>query len=256
VLVNPPPIARVIAIDTSHPTGSVAAYNPRHEALPRQTGGIPAATIDDAVFSETFDTPADHARLLAGGIERTCRLAGWLPREVDLVGVVVGPGSFTGLRVGVTAAKVLAWATGCKLVGVSAFDLLAHCCGRWALRAWPETVQLELALNAGRGEVHATSAIRSEAATTGWEVTTSRLLSRTAWIDALPPQGIVVTPTACDALRARGDLRFPPGEMPRTTAADTAMLAVRLAAVGVLADPASLTPEYLRPSYAEEPRRR
>jgi tRNA threonylcarbamoyladenosine biosynthesis protein TsaB len=253
---NPPPLARVIAIDTSQPTGSVAAHNPRHEALAGQTRGIHAATIDDAVFSETFDTPADHARLLAGGIERTCRLAGWRPREVELVGVVVGPGSFTGLRVGVTAAKVLAWATGCKLVGVSAFDLLAHRCGRWLLRGRHEADQLELALNAGRGEVHAATAIRSESAIAGWEVTASRLLSRDAWIGALPPRAIVVTPTVCDALRARGDLRFLPAELPRTTAADTAILAVQLAAAGVVSDPATLTPEYLRPSYAEEPRQR
>jgi tRNA threonylcarbamoyladenosine biosynthesis protein TsaB len=256
VLVNPPPLARVIAIDTSQPTGSVAAYNPRQLAPLASASHANTDTIDDAVFSETFDTPADHARLLAGGIERTCRLAGWPPREVDLVGVVVGPGSFTGLRVGVTAAKVLAWASGCSLVGVSAFDLLAHRCGRWAVRVWPEADQLELAFDAGRGEVHAATAVRSDASPAGWEVAASRLLTRDAWIESLPLQGIVVTPSACDALHARRDLRFPPAELPRTTAADTAMLAVRLAAAGMLSDPATLTPEYLRPSYAEEPRRR
>ena len=251
---NPPPLARVIAIDTSRPTGSVAAYNPRQTAA----AGQPAAaeSLDDVVFSETFDTPADHARLLAGGIERTCRLAGWEPREADLVGVVVGPGSFTGLRVGVTAAKVLAWACGCRLVGISAFDLVAYRCACWVLRSWPDTESLELAFDAGRGEVHAATADRSAASPAGWHVAPSRLLARDAWIASLAGGAIVISPIESEAFAARDDLRRPSEELPRTTAADTAMLAVRLAEAGLLADPATLLPEYLRPSYAEEPRRR
>lgn len=253
--VNPPPLARVIAIDTSRPTGSVAAYNPRQTPAAGQPATASDA-IDDAIFSETFNTPADHARLLAGGVERTCRLAGWHPREADLVGVVVGPGSFTGLRVGVTAAKVLAWASGCRLVGISAFDLLAHRCGSWVQRAWPEAEALEIAFDAGRGEVHAATATRSGEVAAGWEVAPSRLLAADAWSASLAAGAIVVTPLVSEALDGRSDLRRPPAELPHTTAADTAMLAVRLAAAGHLAEAATLTPEYLRPSYAEEPRRR
>ncbi len=251
----PPSPARVIAIDTSRPTGSVAAYNPRQTPVAGQPATA-ADAIDDAVFSETFDTPADHARLLAGGIERTCHLAGWQPREADLVGVVVGPGSFTGLRVGVTAAKVLAWASGCSLVGISAFDLLAHRCGRWAVHSWPDAESLELAFDAGRGEVHAATAARCESSPAGWDVAPSRLLTRDAWIASLAAGAIVVSPLGSDVCAARDDLRCVPEELSRTTAADTAMLAVRQAAAGRLAEPATLIPEYLRPSYAEEPRRR
>lgn len=241
--------ARVIAIDTSRPAGSVAAYNPRQTAVADQA----ATAIDDALFSETLATPADHARLLAGGIERTCRVAGWKPREADLVGVVVGPGSFTGLRVGVTAAKVLAWASGCGLVGVSAFDLLAHRCGDWVLRAWPEADLLHVALDAGRGEVHATTANRDATTPSGWAIAPSRLLPRSEWLAEIEPEGVVISPIDLDE---RSDLRRPPPELQLTSAAHTAMLAVRLAAAGCFAEPASLTPEYLRPSYAEEPRRR
>lgn len=241
--------ARVIAIDTSRPAGSVATYNPRQTPADSQA----AAAVDDALFSETLATPADHARLLAGGIERTCRVAGWKPREADLVGVVVGPGSFTGLRVGVTAAKVLAWASGCGLVGVSAFELLAHRCGDWALRTWPEADRLHVALDAGRGEVHASTASRDTATPSGWALAPSQLLPRSEWLATLEPQEVVISPLDLDE---RSDLRRPPQELQLTTAAHTAMLAVRLAAAGCLAEPASLTPEYLRPSYAEEPRRR
>lgn len=243
---------RVIAIDTSRPTGSVAAYNPRHSEA--ESGS--AAAIDDAIFSETLATPADHARLLAGGVERTCRLAGWKPREADLVAVVVGPGSFTGLRVGVTAAKVLSWASRSRLVGVSSFDLLAHRGGSWALREWPEVERLQIALDAGRGEVHATTALRDDQAPAGWSVSPSHLLSQAAWTESLPSEAVVVSPLETDPLASRGDLRRPPAAVSHTTAADTAMLAVQLAAVAAFADPATLAPAYLRPSYAEEPRKR
>lgn len=253
---NPTPPARVIAIDTSRPTGSVAAYNPRQTPV-HGHGSEPAGErIDDAVFSETFDTPADHARLLAVGIERICHLAGWQAHEADVVGVVVGPGSFTGLRVGVTAAKVLAWASDCQLVAISAFDLLAYRCGRWVLRTWPEATRLELAFDAGRGEVHAATATRNDSAAAGWEVAPSRLLARETWIAALEPEAIVVTPIGSEAFDDRRDLRRLPEDLPHTTATHAAMLTVQLAAAGLLAEPATLTPEYLRPSYAEEPRRR
>ncbi len=243
--------AKVIAIDTSRPTGSVAAYNPRQPPADR----VPAA-VDDAIFSETLETPADHARLLAGGVERTCLLAGWKPREADLIAVVVGPGSFTGLRVGVTAAKVLSWASGCRLVGISSFDLLAHRCSLWVQSEWPATERLEIALDAGRGEVHAATAVRDEAAPAGWSVAPSQLLSHTAWSEGLNSEAVVVSPLETDSLASRADLRRPPAALAHSTAADAAMLAVRLAAAEVFADPATLAPAYLRPSYAEEPRRR
>jgi tRNA threonylcarbamoyladenosine biosynthesis protein TsaB len=248
----PSSFARVIAIDTSLPRGSVAAFNPHHSAPETDT----TATADDAVFSEIFETPADHARLLAGGVERTCQAAGWPPREADLVGVVVGPGSFTGLRVGVTAAKMLAWASGCQLVGISSFALLAGEADAWVRAAYPEATQLHLALDAGRGEVHATTATRAFGTPFDWAIADSQLLPVDAWIEALPPAAVVVSPLENDALIHRSDLCRPAAAPQRPRAATAAWLAVRLAAAGLFADAATLTPSYLRPSYAEEPRRR
>ncbi len=248
----PPSFTRVIAIDTSFPQGSVAAANPvlgGRDADLGSEGVVP-------VFSETFESPADHARLLAGGIERTCHAAGWRPREASLVGVVVGPGSFTGLRVGVTAAKVLAWASGCRLVGISSFDLLAHRGSGWLLERWPDTEQVHVALDAGRGEVHATAARRAPNAPSGWNVADSVLLSHEAWIASLPEAAAVISPLVHDSLIERTDLRRPPPDPQRPAAADAVLLAVRLAEAGLFADAATLTPAYLRPSYAEEPRRR
>ena len=50
---------------------------------------------------------------------------GWRPDDVQLVAVSVGPGSFTGLRVGVTAAKVFAYAVGAEVLGVDTLEAIA-----------------------------------------------------------------------------------------------------------------------------------
>jgi tRNA threonylcarbamoyladenosine biosynthesis protein TsaB len=73
-----------------------------------------------------LDEARRHARDLAPAIGQLLHAAGWHPR--DLHGVVVsrGPGSYTGLRVGLMAAKTLAYATGCALLAVDTFAAIAQ----------------------------------------------------------------------------------------------------------------------------------
>lgn len=61
-------------------------------------------------------------------IERLFLLAGVLPAEVEGLAVSIGPGSFTGLRIGLTTAKTLAYAWGKKIVGVPTLEALAYSC--------------------------------------------------------------------------------------------------------------------------------
>ena len=49
------------------------------------------------------------------------------PQDVDLIGVNIGPGSFTGIRACVTVARVMAQQLNCKAVGVSSLEILAKC---------------------------------------------------------------------------------------------------------------------------------
>ncbi len=73
---------------------------------------------------------------LANGIRTTCSLIpgiqdqlaklGWQPTDLDLVAVSHGPGSFTGLRVGITVAKALAYALGAEVMGISTLDVIAR----------------------------------------------------------------------------------------------------------------------------------
>jgi len=67
------------------------------------------------------------------------------PQDIGCVAVVAGPGSFTGLRVGVTAAKVFAYTTGARVVALDTFQTIAS--------AVPHTGVISVGVDAQRGEV-------------------------------------------------------------------------------------------------------
>ena len=100
---------RAIAIETSGRVGSVAVVD-------NQT----------VVDQETFEHGFAHAAGLLPMIDRLVRKRGWTPTDVEEIYVSVGPGSFTGLRIGITLAKTLAMTTGAKLVAVPTVDVLAR----------------------------------------------------------------------------------------------------------------------------------
>jgi tRNA threonylcarbamoyladenosine biosynthesis protein TsaB len=67
-----------------------------------------------------------HAEALAPAIQEVCRAAGVALEEISVVAVDVGPGLFTGLRVGIATAKAMAFALRVPMIGLSSLDLLAH----------------------------------------------------------------------------------------------------------------------------------
>ena len=66
-----------------------------------------------------------HAELLVPAIEEVCAVSGCKVTDIDRIAVDIGPGLFTGLRVGVATAKALAQALDVPLLGVSSLDVLA-----------------------------------------------------------------------------------------------------------------------------------
>lgn len=100
---------RVLALETSGRTGSVALAR----------GGV-------VVVEEQFAHGLKHAAGIIPIIDRLCTGQGWEPHEIEEVYVSAGPGSFTGLRVGVTVAKSLAFAVGAKIVAVPSTEVLVR----------------------------------------------------------------------------------------------------------------------------------
>src|SRR5207244_2567554 len=66
-----------------------------------------------------------HARDLAPAVAGLLEEHSWNPADVDAVVVSRGPGSYTGLRVGIMSAKAFAYATGCALLAVDTFAAVA-----------------------------------------------------------------------------------------------------------------------------------
>lgn len=69
-----------------------------------------------------------HAETLVPAIEFTCRQAGVEMEEISVVAVDVGPGLFTGMRVGLASGKAISQALRIPMIGISSLDLLAFPC--------------------------------------------------------------------------------------------------------------------------------
>ncbi len=92
-----------------------------------RTGSIALATTDRFTLCEQVNLAVDGrtAALLHPAIDDLLKRHQIAPTQIDVIAVAIGPGSFTGLRIGIVAAKTLAYAIGAKVVAVSTLDALA-----------------------------------------------------------------------------------------------------------------------------------
>ena len=112
-----------------------------------RSGGVAVARGEEVLASRTGDARVSHSMNLIEMIEEVLREADVKLSEVDLFAVAEGPGSFTGLRIGLATVKAFAAHLNRKVAGVSTLAAVAHASG-----ADGEIVSL---LPAGRGEVFA-----------------------------------------------------------------------------------------------------
>jgi tRNA threonylcarbamoyladenosine biosynthesis protein TsaB len=127
---------RALAIDTSTYRAEVALW----------------AEGSCVAREENLD-PAKHAESLFELIDRAFARAGWKKTEIDLLVPCIGPGSFTGARVGLAAAKGIALALGRPIVGVSGLEAMASALGRVAPLRVREADAVVAMLDARKGEV-------------------------------------------------------------------------------------------------------
>lgn len=91
-----------------------------------RAGFVAVAEGESLRGQRRLDEARRHARDLAPATAAVLAEQGWRPRDLDAVFVSRGPGSYTGLRVGLASAQALAYAVGCAVVAVDTFDVLAH----------------------------------------------------------------------------------------------------------------------------------
>jgi len=218
---------RILAIETATAEGSVALLE--QDRLMRQV---------------VAPVPQRHLEWLAPAIEQVLRAVGWRPADVQAVAVSRGPGTFTGLRIGVATATAWARATGIPVVAVSTLESVA---------AGVEAKGLVCpVLDARRGEV-AGALFEVDGAVR--RVAEEVVVPVEALLAELPKDRAVVF--AGDALARYGEvLRRHPGARlaPADRWAPRAVTAGRLAwarlARGDHDDPYRVVPVYARPAPA------
>lgn len=249
---------RILAIETSGRHGSLAALvgDARGDAATsigaRADGSAEGRIGDSQLLGQiVLSGPSRTAQTLAPAIKSLLAEVGWKAGSIELVAVTIGPGSFTGLRIGVTTAKTLAYAVGAGVIGVNTLDVLSAQAGvtapgpLWAI------------LDAQRQELYAAkfNAPPGQAAEGARQRTTpeTRIVPAEAWLAELRP-GDWVTGPPLTRLRPR----LPAGVF-AATEADWQPLAAAVGRVGWHAhcngqrdDLWQLTPQYYRASAAEE----
>lgn len=91
-----------------------------------RVGSVCVGTGSDIRHAAIFQTDLNHAVELLPTIDRLVGDAGITPADLDAVFVSGGPGSFTGLRIGITAARTISWSTGARTVRVPTLDAIAQ----------------------------------------------------------------------------------------------------------------------------------
>ncbi len=220
---------KILTIDTSTTTNSVAA------------------TVDGRLLAEYIVNPdRNHSSSLMSGLDMVLRDSGLLIDELDAIGVSLGPGSFTGLRVGIATAKGLALASGKPVVAFSSLAMLAM---NLPYAEFPVCTMFD----AKKNEVYAA-------------LYRCRALPEILLAECVVPPADFLSqlraPTlfvGSGALRYRdlivetlGELAiFAPSLCHQPHASAGALLAADLFARGELAPSAALVPSYLRASEAE-----
>src|SRR4029450_12398160 len=90
------------------------------------TAAVGLARADCALAEDVERASRAHIASLPHLVERVLARAGLGIRDVEALAVSIGPGSFTGLRIGLGLAKGLAFAGGLPLAAVPTLDALAH----------------------------------------------------------------------------------------------------------------------------------
>jgi len=218
---------RVLAVETSTLAGGVALLD------------------GDSVRGEyLLDVRTTHSERIVSAIDRLLHDAGWTVRDLEGLAVAVGPGSFTGLRIGLSTVKGLAFALGLPVAPVPTLDAMAASLPWAALPVCP-------VIDARKGEVY-TSLYRWDGA---------RMRREWEYL-AIPPdelarrivEPVIVLGDGAAAIRTPlARLAPPPRRAP--SPAFVGYLGLERLRAGETVTATDLTPLYLRLSEAELKRR-
>ena len=215
--------------------------------------GSVALLEDGKLLAESYqNTGLTHSQTLMVMAEDMLKAAGKTMADVSAAAVAEGPGSFTGVRIGVAAAKGLAWGGELPCYGVSTLEAMARTLGAWQGYVCP-------VMDARRSQVYnALFYVNQgvlERRREDRAIALSDLAEELKTLEGpifLVGDGSILTHNTLKA--AISGLVLPPEHRMHQRASGVALAAAEKIAAGDSGDGAALTPNYLRLSQAERER--
>ena len=204
-----------------------------------ETGSLALVEGERLLVEYSLESAGTYLSRLLPRLAQLFAAAGRVPADLGALGVSVGPGNFTGLRIGLATAKTLAWSLGCPLVPVPTLEVLAA-----QVPSQPHPIGV--VMDAKRGEVFwglyrcpadrpqvLAEPIRLPLAELARRLTPPLVLTGllVSSLPTLPQEGVSLAPP---------ESRFP-------RASTVARLARQRLEAGLTAAPGQLVPTYLRP---------
>jgi tRNA threonylcarbamoyladenosine biosynthesis protein TsaB len=190
---------------------------------------------DEPMAAESLSMERGHAEALLPLVERVMAQIDGGFRSLDRVAVTVGPGSFTGLRVGISAARAIGLGAPCEVVGVTTLAALMA-----PLVAAGETRVVAAAIDARNGHVYFQAV-----APVGRTVVTPRYVACREAARMLGAGPVIVTGSGAPMVAAEASIAGMKADVANVEAAPDIVWVARL---GLLADPVQALPKplYLR----------
>jgi tRNA threonylcarbamoyladenosine biosynthesis protein TsaB len=207
-------------------------------------GGVALFDGERLVGEYLLDVRVTHSERLMPAIDRLLRDAGWTPALLEGLAVAIGPGSFTGLRIGLGVVKGLGWSLGLRVAPVPTLDALA------ATLPFAE-LPVCAVLAARRDELYC-ALYRWDGATMRREWDTQALAPAALAARLVEPTILVGDGAATVSSR---HARLAPPHRRRPSAAAVGALGLARFDAGEVVAADELVPFYLRPSQAELKRR-
>ncbi len=221
-------------------------------------GGVAVSQDGKLLLYRELNTGQRSAQSLVPAIQAALQQVDWSAKSLDAVAVAIGPGSFTGLRVGLATARMLAHVIGAKLLGVNTLQAIAvNAC---LAGAGVEGQTITIAIDAQRGEVSAQTFRLAPSRHFSGElfpepVDERRLLTFDAWwnlaVTDVPPMfaGPILQKITA---RKPENVRLLDESLWQPNAAGVSRIAWERLFAGESDDSMTLQPYYSRPSAAEE----
>jgi len=208
-----------------------------------RTGTVGLFVDGESFGTRTLDPGRRPNRDLVPYCAELLAEAGFKPADVSAVAVNIGPGSYTGLRVGMISAKMFAFVTGCRLVAVPSFHAVAA-------QAPPQVQQLRVISDGLQGLLYTQDFIRDDE---GMKASTElRIQPMQAWLAELTLGTTIAGPGVSILPQPWPEGVSTMDEARRTPTVEGVHRAAQRLPVLGRNEASTLEPLYLRPSSAEE----